>query len=184
MPPYLELVPSRNKIYVSSKFANIVVFDTGERRVLREITVPVGTEDLAVSPDESRLVIAENSEQALWVIDTRTDEIIQRVALQGAVMSSPRRSRLIRLRFSGDGKYLISGNFAGGTVHIHDAHNLEDQVMIPVGKGPHGMVFTADNKKLIVSNHDCGMATVIDLETKKAVDWFEFGIGIEAFEFY
>ena len=184
MPPYLELVPDQNKVYVSSKFADIVVFDTEKREVVREIGVPRGTEDMALSPDGQRLAVAENTEQRLLVIDTETDEIIENFPLKGAVLSSPKLTRLVRLRYSSDGRYLVSANFISGVVHIHDGGNLSDHEMIPVGKGPHGISFIDDNRKAIVTNHDCGVATILDLHRRMAVDWFEFGVGIEAFEFY
>ncbi len=183
-PPFIELVPERNKIYISSKLGNIVVFDLDRRRVLCEIDVPRGTEGTTLSPDGRRLVVAENTEQALLVIDTATDKIVETVALKGAVMSSPNRSRLVRVRFSNDGKYLVSNNYVSGVIHIHDGERPAEHVVLPVAKGPQGMAFAKDNQRVVISNHDCGVATVIDLDDQKAVGCFEFGKGIETLTFY
>ena len=183
-PPFIELLPDCSKIYISSKLGDLVVFSVESRSVAAVIDVPFGTEGITVSPDGSRIVVAENTEQCLLVIDTSTDQIVERIPLAGSVMSSPRRSRLVRVRFSLDGAYLISANYAGGVVHIHDGARLDEQVMLPVAKGPQGIAFTADNRKAIVSNHDSGVATIIDLDKKLAEDWFEFGQGIETMTFY
>ena len=183
-PPFIELVPEQNKIYVSSKLGDIIVFDTDRRRVLCEIDVPHGTEGITLSPDGRRLVVAENSKQALLVIDTATDKIVETIALKGAVMSSPNRSRLVRVRFSNDGKYLVSNNYVSGVIHIHDGERPAEHMVLPVAKGPQGMAFTEDNQRVVISNHDCGVATVIDLDDRKAVGCFEFGMGIETLAFF
>ena len=183
-PPFIEILPDCSKIYISSKLGALVVFNIESRAVARVIEVPSGTEGITVSPDGGRIVVAENFEQNLLVIDTSSDQIVERIPLTGSVMSNPRRSRLVRVRFSLDGAYLISSNYAGGVVHVHDGERLDEQVMLPVAKGPQGIAFTADRRKTIVSNHDNGVATIIDLGKKLAEDWFEFGQGVETMTFY
>ncbi|WP_458792187.1 YncE family protein [Yoonia sp. MH D7] len=183
-PPFIEITPDGRKIYVSCKLGNIIVFDTVEKKVLTEIEVPKGTEGIAMSPNGDRLIAAENSKQDLLVIDTATDKIIDTIALKGAVLSNPKTSRLIRLRYSPDGKYLVSTNYPSGVMHIHDANNIADHVMIPIAKGPQGIAFTADGKHTIVSNHDCGLFTRVDLATATAIECVVAGKGIEAMTFY
>lgn len=180
----LELLPDDSKLYISSKNGPLMVFDTRTGKTVATLVVGKGTEGIAGSPDGKWIVVAENTEQRLLVIDTRTDTVVDSFPLLGAVPSSPRRSRLVRLRFSPDGRYLVSTNYVSGVVHIHDGRNPRDHVLLPVAKGPQGIAYTADGKRAIIANHDSGIATVIDLAAKRIDGWFEAGNGIETLTFY
>lgn len=179
--PFIEITPDGLKIYVSCKLGDIIVFGVAERKVLATIAVPKGTEGIAISRAGDRLIAAENTRQDLLVIDTATDRIIETVALKGAVLSNPKTSRLIRLRYSPDGKYLVSTNYASGVMHIHDAENIADHILIPIAKGPQGIAFGAD---CLVSNHDCGLITRIELASGRAIECVVAGKGIEALTYY
>jgi DNA-binding beta-propeller fold protein YncE len=183
-PPFIEITPDGQKLYVSCKLGALIVFSIVERKVLTRIAVPKGTEGIAISPKGDRLIAAENSRQDLLVIDTATDQIVETVALKGAVLSNPKTSRLIRLRYSPDGKYLVSTNYASGVMHIHDADNLSDHTLIPIAKGPQGIAFSADGKDTLVSNHDCGLFTRVDLASGRAIECVVAGKGIEALTYY
>lgn len=183
-PPFIEMTPDGRKIYTSCKAGNLIVFDTKKREVLTEISVPRGTEGLAISPCGERLYAAENLHQNLLAIDTKTDRIVATIPLKGAVLSNPKTSRLIRLRFSPDGDFLVSTNYASGVAHVHDAVDLSDHVMIAIAKGPQGIAFTADGVHALISNHDCGLITRIDLATATAIECVEAGKGIEALTFF
>jgi len=183
-PPFLEITPNGQRIYVSCKMGNIIVFDVESRSVLAEIDVPNGTEGIAISPDGSRFYAAENTKQDLLEIDIATNRISRFISLKGAVLSNPKTSRLIRLRFSPDGKYLVSTNYASGVMHIHDAKNPSDHVMLAIAKGPQGIAFDADSTHAIVSNHDCGLFTRVHLDSRKAIECVPAGKGIEALTFY
>lgn len=74
-----------------------------------------------MSPGRARIYVAENSRQDLLEIDTASAEILPSMPLKGAVPSNPKTSRLIRMRFSPDGKWLVSTNYVSGVMHIHDA---------------------------------------------------------------
>lgn len=183
-PPFLEITPDGRRIYVSCKLGNIIAFDVQSRSVITEIEVPRGTEGIAISPDGSRLYAAENKAQDLLEIDVASNQIQRRIALKGAVLSSPKSSRLIRLRFSPDAKYLVSTNYVSGVMHIHDAADPADHRLIVIAKGPQGVAFDADSTHVIVSSHDCGLFTRIDLASGKAVECVPAGRGIEALTYY
>ncbi|MEP2532240.1 YncE family protein [Shimia sp.] len=183
-PPFLEITPNGERIYVSCKLGNIIVFDVPNRSVVTEIDVPHGTEGIALSPDGTHLYAAENTRQDLLEIETATNRISRVIPLKGAVLSNPKTSRLIRLRFSPDGKYLVSTNYASGVMHIHDAADPAIHELLPIAKGPQGIAFDADSTHAIVSNHDCGLFTRIHLKTAKAVECVPAGKGIEALTYY
>lgn len=183
-PPFIEITGDGDKIYVSSKLGDLLAFDIAKRAVTSRINVPAGTEGITSSPDGSRIVVAENSQQKLYVIDPRADRITSTIELKGAVLSSPKRSRLIRLRFTSDGRFLVSTNYASGVIHIHDGENLAEQIMLPVAKGPQGIAITADDQCAVIANHDSSSATLIDLSAARAIDWFEAGKGLETLTFF
>ncbi len=183
-PPFIEILPDGSKLYVSCKLGDLIVFDLVKREVCARIKVPKGTEGIAISPSGDRLIAAENTRQDLLVIDTATDQIIETVPLKGAVLSNPKTSRLIRLRYSPDGKYLVSTNYASGVMHIHDGQNIGDHSMIAIAKGPQGIAFTQDGRHALIANHDCGLLTRIDLASGRALECVVAGKGIEALTFY
>ncbi len=183
-PPFIEVTPDGRKIYVSCKLGSLIVFDTETRSVVATIAVPKGTEGIAISPDGSRLYAAENTRQDLLVIDAASDKIAGKIELKGAVLSNPKTSRLIRMRFSPDGAWLVSTNYASGVMHIHDGANPADHVLIPIAKGPQGIAFPADENHVLVSNHDCGLITRVDLATARALECVPAGKGIEALTYY
>jgi len=182
--PFIEVTPDGKRIYVSCKLGNILVFDIASRQVVAEIQVPKGTEGIAISPGGERLYAAENSKQDLLEIDIATNKIIRVIALKGAVLSSPKTSRLIRLRFSPDGKYLVSTNYVSGVMHIHDAQDPEDHVLLPIAKGPQGIAFDPDGEHTLISNHDCGLFTRVHLASQKAVACVAAGKGIETLTYF
>lgn len=183
-PPFIEITPDGSRIYVSCKLGNIIVFDVAARSVLTTIDVPYGTEGIAISPDGKRLYAAENTRQDLLEIDIPSNKIVRSIPLKGAVLSNPKTSRLIRLRFSPDGQYLVSTNYASGVMHIHDAADPADHVMLAIAKGPQGIAFDEDSTHAIISNHDCGLFTRIHLKTQKAVECVTAGKGIEALTYF
>lgn len=183
-PPFIEITPDSQKVYVSCKEGDLIVFDVATRKVKCEIQVPNGTEGIALAPCGKRLYVVENVKQDLLEIDTSMDEISNTIPLKGAVLSDPKKSRLLRLRFSPDGKYLVSTNYSSGIIHIHDGLNPSDHILVPVAKGPQGIAFGADGEYTLISNHDCGLITRVHLATAKAVEWFQGGKGIEGLTFY
>lgn len=183
-PPFLEITPDGRRIFVSCKKGDLIVFDTVDRRVRGRVEVSNGTEGMAMSPGGDRLYVAENSRQNLLEIDTGNAEILRSIPLKGAVLSNPKTSRLIRMRFSPDGRWLVSTNYVSGVMHIHDAQDPSDHVMVAIAKGPQGIAFPPDGKHVLVSNHDCGLITRIELSTAKPVECVAAGMGIEALTFY
>ena len=76
----------------------------------------------------------------------RSDREIDRVPLPPHVFTNPKRSRLAKLAFSRDGRFLVVTSYAGALVWILDAADYRTQAMVPVAKGPMGMAFPADGR--------------------------------------
>ncbi|HSV83719.1 MAG TPA: hypothetical protein VLK85_31365 [Ramlibacter sp.] len=183
----IEITPDARTIFVACKKGPIKVVDVASEAVSGSIAVGSGTEGIACLLGGARIVAAANAEQDLVVIDAGRRAVVDRVPLLGAVMSSPKRSRLITLQASPDGAFLLSSNGVGGAVHIHAAGDLRQQQLVLVAKGPQGMAVTADGQRFVVANHDAGVATVVGLtgpDAGRPLRWFEAGKGVEAVAFY
>jgi len=76
-------------------------------------------------------------------------------------------------------------NMAEKFVNVFDASNLRgEQRVLPVGKDPRGIAFSADGKTALVANHGDGSVSVIDLEKMQVVNNFHAGSGIETLAYY
>ncbi len=184
---WIAMTPDGAKIYISNKTASVGVFDVALRKVVKSIELPnakQGTEGITVSPDGKRILVVDNFDARIHVIDTATDVIVESFELQGNPPTNPKRSRNMRIRFSLDGRFVVTANFASGVIYIHDAVDLGRQAPIVVAKGPMGFAFAPDYRTAIVANHDSGIATVFDMEARRILGYFDGGSGIETLTYY
>jgi len=190
---FVVLTPDETKLYISNKEGPVAVFDlkartfkTGPHFGKPGVTAGAGagTEGLAMSPDGRRLVIADNDTSSIHLIDTATDKAVDAAPLANAPLQSSRKTRLIRLRYSPDGRTIVATTYAGAETWIIDAANIRRQMMTPVAKGPQGVAFDPDGKSVVVSSHDSGLLTRIDLKTGKPIATADGGDGIEVLSYY
>lgn len=189
----VELLPDGSKLYVSAKEGPLGVFDLTACRFTA--TVPLaapgvssgngsGSEGLTSSRDSTRVIVCDNDTTALRVIDTGTDREVARVQLQPFVFTNRKRSRMAKAQFSRDGKYLCAVSYASALAWVIDATDLSDQSMIAVAKGPMGLSFPPDGQSVLVTSHDSGLLTRIDLASRRAVAAYDGGTGIEVMAWY
>lgn len=184
---WITMTPDGRKIYISNKTDSVGVFDTVTRAPVRSIRLPgakQGSEGIAASPDGRRVLVVDNFDARVHVIDTATDAIVDSVELAMNPPTNPKRSRNVRVRFSLDGQYVLTSNYASGVIYIHDAADLRKQTPLIVAKGPMGFAFATDRRTAIVGNHDSGIATVFDLAERRIRGYFDGGSGIETLAFY
>ena len=143
-----------------------------------------GYEGLTPTPDGKHLLIVDNDKSELHVIDTKTSKEVDRIPLQGVALTSIKRTRLVKLMFSPDGRTLVATSYGAGQAWVIDARDYRKQKLLAVAKGPQGVAFDPDGKTVIVSSHDSGLLTRVDLATGKPLRSYDGGDGIEALAFY
>jgi DNA-binding beta-propeller fold protein YncE len=189
----VELLADESKLYVSAEEGPLGAFDLKRRRFVA--TVPLaasgvtsgngsGSEGVSSTKASDRVIACDNDTTALRVIDTGTDTEIERVPLQPFVFTNRKRSRMAKAGFSRDGKHLCAVSYASALAWVIDAGNLADQTMIAVAKGPMGLSFPPDGKSVLVTSHDSGLLTRIDLASRRAVAAYDGGVGIEVMGWY
>jgi YVTN family beta-propeller protein len=190
---FIVLLPDESKLYASNKESGVAVFDLKRREFLSSIEIGKpgvaagngsGGEGLTPTPDGKRLLVADNDRSDIRVIDTASDREIDRVPLVMHPKTNVKRSRLVKLMFSPDGQSLVVVSYATGLVWILDPNNYRNQTMLTVAKGPFGIAFAPGNKTALVSCHDSGLLTQIDLRTKSVTETFDGGNGIECLAYY
>jgi DNA-binding beta-propeller fold protein YncE len=189
----MALLPDESKVYVSCKEGDLAVFDRQRREFAAAVPMRApgvtsgngsGSEGVMPTAAGDRLVVIDNDRNDLRVIDTRTDTEVDRVPLISCPPSNPKRSRLAKLMFSPDGRYVVATAYASALAWVIDAADLRRQAVVPVAKGPQGMAFPPDGKSVLVSSHDSGLLTRIELAEPRAVAAYDGGSGIEVLAYY
>ena len=192
-PHLIETLPDQSRLYISAKEGDLAVFDPVERLFVAAVPMHApgiesgngsGSEGLTPTRDGKRLLVIDNDRTALRVIDTAADCEIDRVPLKPHVFSNAKRSRLAKLMFSRDGRYLVVTSYASGLAWVLDASDYRVQAPVAVAKGPMGIAFPADGTSVIIARHDSGLMTRIDLAAKRAMTAVDGGGGIEVMAFY
>jgi DNA-binding beta-propeller fold protein YncE len=184
---WLALLPDASKAYISAKDDKpyIAVIDLKARRVIHRSDAPRGTEGIAVSPDGRQVAVAEHFAPALMLIDTASDRVIARAPLRDYPASLPSLNHQVRVRYTPDGRHILTSYFVSGLVSVIDPRDLNRQILVPVVKGPMGFAFAPDGNTALVASQDWGTICVLDLRgTPHYVGDFDAAGGVETLAYY
>lgn len=82
---WIAILPDGSKLYVANKndrpFVSVVNLKT--RKVVARIPMAKGTQGIAASPDGRTVVAMDYAAPVVVVIDPRTDQVVERIPLQG-----------------------------------------------------------------------------------------------------
>ncbi len=170
------LAENSTRIYVTNSAADTIdVVDSRTNKVvqvIRGIELPHG---VTFSPDGSRVYISNESESVLDVIDRKTGDILQKVALS---------DRPNNLTITKDGSRVLVGIRANpGMVDVIDTKLLRRTNTIPVDGSVHNVYVTPDGKYAVSGSIENKAATVIDLQTEKAIWKVQFDSGVRPMTF-
>jgi DNA-binding beta-propeller fold protein YncE len=175
----ITMLPDGSKLYSENEDQGpfVSVLDPRSRRRIAEVPIPRGALGLCASADGQRLFVADGQEPALLVIDTRTDTLVETVALQGYARPAQ------RVRSSPDGRFVVVTADEEPLATVLDA-SLQRQSTFEVARGPMGVAFHPDGRTALVANHGSGKITIVDLEAGRPTGEFEAGVGVETLAFY
>jgi YVTN family beta-propeller protein len=176
---WIAMLPDGSKMYVANKNDRpfVTAVDLKTKAIVARVPMPKGTEGIAASPDGRVVVAMDQSAPVAVVIDPKTDQVVDRVTLQGQAGGA------YKAFFSPDGKWLLT--MAGSMITIFDTSNLKGlQRVLKVGASPMGIGFSADGATALIANHGDGTVSVLDLATARVTKTFKAGTGIETLAYY
>ncbi|MBV9578823.1 MAG: YncE family protein [Chloroflexi bacterium] len=175
----IAMLPDGSKLYSENEdqAAFVSVLSPGERRKVGEVPIPSGALGLCCTSDGQRVLVADGGEPVIRVIDTRVDQVVDTVRLEG--YQHPAQ----RVRCSPDGQYVVvtADQEPLATVLSGD---LRRQTTFEVAPGPMGVAFHPDGATALVANHGSGRITVVDLGGARPVREFPMGVGVETLSFF
>jgi DNA-binding beta-propeller fold protein YncE len=80
----------------------VSVVDLKSKKMVGRVPMPKGTQGVAASPDGKMVVAMDNAEPVAVVIDPKTDQVVDRITLQG------QSGGAYKAYFSPDGKRLLT----------------------------------------------------------------------------
>lgn len=167
------------RVYVTSsngadKAGLVTVLDTRTDEVVT--TVPVGTAPTyqSLSPDGSRLYVSNFGESSVSIMDTRTNRVLDTVAVPGIGVGGSAVSPF------GDKLYVVtySSNPEGpDTISVINTRSREVTGSIPVSRFPFGIALSPDGRKLYVPAQGGNDVSVVDTRRQKVTATVPIGEG-------
>ncbi len=184
---WVAITPDGSKAYTGNKYSvpYVTVLDLKTHKVIGRIPTPHGAEGIAVAPDGKHMAIAVGAEPSIMLVDTATDKILQNVPLENYPKTHADLSHLTRVRFSLDGKKLLTSYTPSGVISVMQVSNLKKQKQVIVPEGPMGFAFAPDGKTALVGAQDFGSIAILDISGEgKYVRDFPAGGGVETLAYY
>ena len=164
------------RIYITNSAGNTVdVIDSSTNQVvqvIRGIELPHG---VTFSPDGKRVYISNESESIVDVVDRESAKILKKIALSG----HPNNLTITK----DGGRVLVGIREDPGSVDVVDTNSLERTKSISVDGSVHNVYVTPDGKYAVSGSIENKAATVIDLNTEKAVGEIKFDRSVRPMAF-
>jgi DNA-binding beta-propeller fold protein YncE len=157
---WLVVSHTLDKVFVSTKRAELVVVDRVRRVVIDRIKLPQVVEGIAVTPSGDTLYACAQSAAEFYDIDARSHAVRRAIAINGA-NGAVRQMR--RVRVSPDEKYVVVSSHVDCHAAIYDAARLSLIATFPTKKAPMGFGFAADGKHAYLCCHDDATLCEFDL---------------------
>ncbi|MBL0157743.1 MAG: bifunctional YncE family protein/alkaline phosphatase family protein [Bryobacterales bacterium] len=131
----------------------VSVIDSTEAKVIRHIEVGLHPSAMVVSPDGSRLYVANANSDSVSVVNTETETVVSTLNVR-LFRSAPLGSSPNALALSRDGKRLYVANGANNAVAVVDPGDAAKPVrgFIPTGWYPTAVALSADGAQLCVAS--------------------------------
>ncbi|HLG70374.1 MAG TPA: beta-propeller fold lactonase family protein [Chloroflexota bacterium] len=154
------------RVYVNTTEDRVAVIDAASRRVLRHIAVGRDPQHLELSPDGTRLYVANSGSKDVSVVDTATDTVIA---------SGPTGRRPLLPCVASDGTLFLPSS-PDETVTALDAGG-RPLATLPVGESPHDIAVSPDARWAYQPNTASHTLTIIDAQKREVVGEIAAGQG-------
>jgi YVTN family beta-propeller protein len=154
---------SGQKAYVTLGTATggeLVFINTNTNSVEGTVTVGQNPFGVAVTPDGTKIYVANQNSGNVSVVDANTRKVITTIT----VGMSP-----LRVAVSPDGSKAIVTNQMSNNVSVIDVRTNSVITTLPVGKEPMGVSISRDGKRAYVANHSSDSISMIDLSNNSWV---------------
>lgn len=156
--------PDKKYLYINAMPpADIVEFNIARNGVSRWFSIPELSKNcgIRVAPDGRHIISASQNKKIV---------VLDRITGKYDLISTPSDSH--QFVFGPDGMVYVAGG-SGNKVYIIDWKNRKKVGEFPVGKNPHGVAFSPDNKKILVSLRGEKRVAIFDAKSKKEVGSIE-----------
>lgn len=147
-PVQMALSRDGRRLFVTCENSGeVLVVDTGFRKVVAGVKTGENPFGVALSPDERRIYVSNRWDDDVTVLDAESLEIIGRIPVgddpHGLVTDET-------------GKYLFVANMGTGDVSVIDTGALREIKRLEVGRAPFGIACSPDQRFLYVSSELSG----------------------------
>ncbi len=129
----------------------VSVIDLTTRKVITEIETGLHPSGMALSPDKSRLFVANANSDFVSEIDTKTDKVVRKLSTKPMDIL-PLGSAPNALTVSKDGRTLFVANGGNNALAVIDLSDGKVTGLIPTGWYPGAVVLDKNGSKLFVAN--------------------------------
>lgn len=171
------LTPDRRQVIVNLAGENkLVVVDTRDGRVIKEVPVGKFPCDLDRTPDGRLAFFPERDQDTVAAIDLETFQVVKR-----AHMGEGAHPHMLRL--SPDGRFVWVQNAGTNTNVILDARTMEQVAVQPMGRAPVTNAFTPDGRFSYIRHAQDNFISVVDTQTLKEVNRIRVTQGLAVITF-
>jgi YVTN family beta-propeller protein len=142
----IQMVLSRDgrRLFVTCENSGeLLVMDTGARKVVSHVRVGTSPFGVALGPDESRLYVSNRGDDNVMVLDVGRLEVLRLIP----VGDNPHG-----LVTDETGKYLFVANLGTDDVSVIDTEDFKEIKRLEAGRSPFGTAFSPDYRFLYVSS--------------------------------
>jgi DNA-binding beta-propeller fold protein YncE len=176
---FATMLTDGSRLFVSNKSTPYVsVIDVASRKVVHRMPNPDGTDGLCTSLDGRYVFLSDLEKPMLRIVDTSSMTIVRDVPLRNET------GHAARVRVSLDGRYLVASNYEKSLVTVMPMHDLHSQKTMSVEKGPMGFAFPTVPDRALVTNHDAGYISALDLAAGKVLRTYRTPQGAESLSYY
>lgn len=144
---------------VDAKDGRVNVLDVATDKVKKQIAVGSGPEGIGMSPSGNEVAACIEDDNEVVLIDTKTLEVTQRIAIHGA---NPEHCV-----FSPDGRWLLTSNENSNDIDIIDLQKNVSLAALKASNHPRGIAFLPGRDVAYVAAEGANVVDVFDIKAKK-----------------